>query len=276
MHLNLVKVLRMIIGLIGCGKMGSALTLGAINKGVFESRQVLAYDPVPETIAALGGGILAADSLEAAIQGSDILLLCVKPYQVAEVLAKIPSLVDSPDKLLVISIAAGVQIETMENSCKHKARIVRTMPNTPALVGEGAAAFALGKKATDADADFTDKLLGSIGIVYEMKESLLDTVTGLSGSGPAYVYTFIEALADGALLEGLPRDQALALATQTVLGAARMVADSGDHPGILRDRVTSPGGTTIAGLAALEEGAFRSSTINAVKAATEKARELGR
>jgi pyrroline-5-carboxylate reductase len=266
----------MIIGLIGCGKMGSALTLGAINKGVFESRQVLAYDPVPETIAALGRGILATASLEEAIQGSDILLLCVKPYQVNEILAKIPSLVDSPDKLLVISIAAGVKIESMENNCNHKARIVRTMPNTPALVGEGAAAFALGKKATDADADFTKKLLGSIGIVYEMKESLLDTVTGLSGSGPAYVYTFIEALADGALLEGLPRDQALALATQTVLGAARMVADSGDHPSILRDRVTSPGGTTIAGLAALEEGAFRLSTINAVKAATEKARELGR
>mgnify|MGYP000332935696 CR=1 FL=1 len=128
----------------------------------------------------------------------------------------------------------------------------------------------------DADADFTEKLLGSIGIVYQVKESLLDTVTGLSGSGPAYVYTFIEALADGALLEGLPRDQALALATQTVLGAARMVADSGEHPSVLRDRVTSPGGTTIAGLAALEEGAFRSSAINAVKAATKKARELGR
>lgn len=266
----------MTIGLIGCGKMGSALTLGAIKKGVFESHQVLAYDPVPEAIAALGDGISAAGSLEEAIQGSNILLLCVKPYQVSEILAKIPKLVESPAKLLVISIAAGVKIETMERSCNHEARIVRTMPNTPALVGEGAAAFTLGKNATGADADFTAKLLGSIGIVYEVKESLLDTVTGLSGSGPAYVYTFIEALADGALLEGLPRDQALALATQTVLGAARMVANSGEHPSVLRDRVTSPGGTTIAGLAALEEGAFRSSAINAVKAATEKARDLGR
>ena len=265
----------MTIGLIGCGKMGSALTLGAIKKGVFESHQVLAYDPVPAAIAALGNGISAAKSLEEAIHESDILLLCVKPYQVSEVLAKIPPLVQSSNNLLVISIAAGVKIETMEESCNHQARIVRAMPNTPALVGEGAAAFALGKKATDADADFTEKLFGSIGIVYEVKESLLDTVTGLSGSGPAYVYTFIEALADGALLEGLPRDQALALATQTVLGAARMVADSSEHPSVLRDRVTSPGGTTIAGLAALEEGAFRSSAINAVKAATKKARELG-
>ena len=133
--------------------MGSALTLGAIKKGVFESHQVLAYDPVPEAIAALGDGISAAGSLEEAIQESDILLLCVKPYQVSEILAKIPTLVESPEKLLVISIAAGVKIETMERSCNHEARIVRTMPNTPALVGEGAAAFTLGKNATDADAD---------------------------------------------------------------------------------------------------------------------------
>lgn len=265
----------MTIGLIGCGKMGSALTLGAIKQGVFESCQLLVYDPVPEAIAALGDGILAASSLEEAIQGSDILLLCVKPYQVGEILTKVPSLVESPDELLVISIAAGVKIEAMETSCKNKARIVRTMPNTPALVGEGAAAFALGQLATNADAKFTEKLLGAIGIVYEVRESLLDTVTGLSGSGPAYVYTFIEALADGALLEGLTRDQALALATQTVLGAARMVAVSAEHPAVLRDQVTSPGGTTIAGLAALERGAFRSSVINAVKAATDKARELG-
>lgn len=265
----------MTIGLIGCGKMGSALTLGAIKAGVFESSQVLAYDPVPEAITALGQGVVAAGSLADAIKGSDVLLLCVKPYQVAEILTKVSSLVESADKLLVVSIAAGVKIEAMEASCENKARIIRTMPNTPALVGEGAAAFALGAHATQDDADFAEKLLGSIGVVYQVKEALLDTVTGLSGSGPAYVYTFIEALADGALLEGLPRDQALALATQTVLGAARMVAESGEHPALLRDRVTSPGGTTIAGLAALEEGAFRSTAIKAVKAATDKARELG-
>jgi pyrroline-5-carboxylate reductase len=149
------------------------------------------------------------------------------------------------------------------------------MPNTPALVGKGAAAFASGSDATAEDSEFARCLLGSVGLAFEVDEPLIDTVTGISGSGPAYVYTFIEALADGALLEGLPRDQALALATQTVLGAATMVAESGEHPALLRDRVTSPGGTTIAGLAALEEGAFRSTTIKAVKAATEKARELG-
>ncbi|MFT6863311.1 MAG: pyrroline-5-carboxylate reductase [Akkermansiaceae bacterium] len=256
--------------------MGSALTQGAIKAGVFEARQVLAYDPVPAAITALGHNITAAHSLNEVIHNSDVLLLCVKPGEVSGVLSKIPANIATPDELLVVSIAAGVTIAAMEESSQNKARIVRCMPNTPALVGEGAAAFSLGTLATQADADFTQKLLGSIGIVYQVKEALIDTVTGLSGSGPAYVYTFIEALADGALLEGLPRDQALALATQTVLGAARMVADSGLHPAILRDRVTSPGGTTIAGLAALEEGAFRSTTIKAVKAATEKARELGR
>ena len=271
-----VQGLPMTIGLIGCGKMGSALTLGAIKAGVFEPDQVLAYDPIPEAITALGSDVQAAGSLEEVIKGSDTLLLCVKPYQVTEILATVSSLVASPDKLLVISIAAGVKISAMETSCQNKARIVRSMPNTPALVGEGAAAFALGSQATEADALFAEKLLGSIGIVYQVKEAQLDTITGISGSGPAYVYTFIEALADGALLEGLPRDQALALATQTVLGAARMVAESGEHPALLRDRVTSPGGTTIAGLATLEEGAFRSTTIKAVKAATDKARELGR
>lgn len=268
--------MSMTIGLIGCGKMGSALTLGAIKAGVFQASDVLAYDPVPEAIAALGEGFQAASSLDEALQKSDILLLCVKPYQVAEVLTKVSEINSAADELLVISIAAGVTLTAMESSCQNKARIIRTMPNSPALVGEGAAGYALGSLATADDGEFTKNLLGSVGLAYEVKEALIDTVTGISGSGPAYVYTFIEALADGALLEGLPRDQALALATQTVLGAARMVAESGEHPAVLRDRVTSPGGTTIAGLAALEEGAFRSATIKAVKTATEKARELGR
>ena len=265
----------MTIGLLGCGKMGSALTLGAIKAGVFADDQVLAYDPVPAAIESLGGGISSAGSLDEVIRKSDILLLCVKPGDVETVLTKIPSNNDSSDDLLIISIAAGVTLATMERSAQHKARIVRAMPNTPALVGEGAAAFSLGTDATSSDAAFAKKLLGSIGIVYQVKEPLLDSVTGISGSGPAYVYTFIEALADGAVLEGLPRDQALALATQTVLGAAKMVAYSKEHPALLRDRVTSPGGTTIAGLVALEEGAFRATTIKAVRTATARARELG-
>lgn len=265
----------MTIGIVGCGKMGSALTLGAIKADVFSAEQLLAFDPVAAAIESLGPDITAADSIDEVILKSDVLLLCVKPGDVKEVLGRVASIQDSSGNLLIISIAAGVTISAMEKACQNKARIVRAMPNTPAVVGEGAAAFSLGSEATSSDADFAEKLLGSIGIVSRVKEPLLDTVTGISGSGPAYVYTFIEALADGALLEGLPRDQALAFAAQTVLGAAKMVSESGEHPAILRDRVTSPGGTTIAGLAALEEGAFRATTIKAVKAATVKARELG-
>ena len=265
----------MTIGLIGCGKMGSALTLGAIKTQVFEASDLIAYDPVPAAIESLGPGVRTADSLEEAIKASDALLLCVKPYQIHDVLSQIAELSDDPESLLVISIAAGVTLAAMEESCKNKARIIRCMPNTPALVGQGAAAFSKGTLATVEDSTFAKKLLGSVGLAYEVTESLIDTVTGVSGSGPAYVYTFIEALADGGLLEGLPRDQALTLATQTVLGAAAMVAESGEHPAILRDRVTSPGGTTVAALATLEEGAFRSTTIKAVRTAIEKARELG-
>lgn len=266
----------MTIGLVGCGKMGSALTLGAIRAGVFAANEVVAYDPVATAIESLGSAITAAASLRDVIEASDILLLCVKPHQVRDILAQVASLNDSPQDLLIISIAAGVTLAAMEESCQHRARLIRCMPNTPALVGKGAAAFASGSDATAEDSEFARCLLGSVGLAFEVAEPLIDTVTGISGSGPAYVYTFIEALADGALLEGLPRDQALALATQTVLGAATMVAESGEHPALLRDRVTSPGGTTIVGLAALEEGSFRSTTIKAVKAATQKARELGR
>lgn len=265
----------MIIGLIGCGKMGSALTLGAIRAGVFTASQVRAYDPVPAAIESLGDEVIALKSVDDVIAQSDALLLCVKPGDVETVLSRVAELGGNPAELLVLSIAAGVTLSSMEGASQGHARIIRIMPNTPALVGEGAAAFSLGSQATEADAAFANQLLGAVGVVSQVKEELIDTVTGLSGSGPAYVYTFIEALADGALLEGLPREQALALATQTVLGAARMVSESGLHPSILRDRVTSPGGTTIAGLAALEEGAFRSTTIKAVKAATARARELG-
>jgi len=255
--------------------MGSALTLGAIDAGVFPVSAVRAFDSYPAAIASLGREITAADSLADVINQSDVLLLCVKPHDVAGVLKEVQSQGRAPGDLLILSIAAGVTLATMEEDVAGTARILRVMPNTPALIGKGAAAFSLGSLATPEDGAFAEKLLAAVGTVCQVKESLLDAVTGTSGSGPAYVYTFIEALADGALLEGIPREQALQLAAQTVMGAAAMVVETGDHPAILRDRVTSPGGTTIAGLAALEKGAFRSDVINAVKAATRRARELG-
>ncbi|MGJ8694972.1 MAG: pyrroline-5-carboxylate reductase [Verrucomicrobiaceae bacterium] len=267
------------VALIGCGKMGQALASGSVNSGALKPDQLFLYDPVSAAIDALLETIPDAHrcaTLEEAITQADTLLICVKPGDVSAVMEWVSQSGKSAPDLLAISIAAGVPIAAMTEACRGKARIVRVMPNTPCLVGEGAAAFSLGDNATEDDSALIKSLLGSVGLVIQVKEPLLDAVTGLSGSGPAYVFTMIEALADGGLLEGLPRDQALALATQTVLGAAKLVSETGLLPAELRDRVTSPGGTTIAGLAALERGNFRSSVISAVSTATERSRELGR
>jgi pyrroline-5-carboxylate reductase len=175
---------------------------------------------------------------------------------------------------LVISIVAGLDSQALETAAGPDVRVVRVMPNTPALVGQGAAAYSLGNRATEGDAVLVEKILRGVGLAVRVKESLLDAVTGLSGSGPAYVFTVIEALADGGVLMGLPRDLALKLAAQTVAGAAAMVRDTGEHPAVLRDQVTSPGGTTIAGLEELESGGLRSALISAVRAATERSRQL--
>ena len=268
----------MTIGLIGCGKMGSALSLGAIRSGVLSESQIRIYDPVAAAIESLQkeANLVAAASLEELISSCDTFLLCVKPCDVCTVLEKIAAASQGPENALVLSIAAGITLSAMESSVKGGARVVRIMPNTPAMIGKGAAAYSLGSGASAKDGEFTKKLLSSVGTACEVKESLLDAVTGTSGSGPAYVYTFIEALADGALYEGIPRDQAFQLAAQTVLGAAAMVVETGLHPAELRDRVTSPGGTTIAGLRALEDGAFRATVMDAVHTATEKAKELGK
>lgn len=251
--------------------MGQALTLGAIKAGVFNSKNLYLFDPVQEAIDSLAraSGGSPCLSLEDLLSRCDTLLICVKPAQVTEVLQDVKS------SVLVLSIAAGVTLTAMENAAPE-ARIIRIMPNTPALVGKGAGAYSLGITATGEDELFTKKLLESVGLAEKVPESLMDAITGLSGSGPAYVYTMIEALADGGLLEGLPREQALRLATQTVLGGAQMVLETGMLPAELRDRVTSPGGTTIAGLAALEERGFRSTVITAVSRAAARSKELGK
>jgi pyrroline-5-carboxylate reductase len=177
---------------------------------------------------------------------------------------------------LVISIAAGLTLAALEDSAAENFRIIRAMPNTPALVGQGAAAYCLGTRATAEDSQIAKSLLGAVGIAIEVPERLMDAVTGLSGSGPAYIYLVIEALADGGVRAGIPRVDALRLAAQTVLGAASMVVETGDHPAVLKDMVTSPGGTTIAGLAVLERHGVRSALIEAVSAATQRATELGK
>ncbi|MBC8125803.1 MAG: pyrroline-5-carboxylate reductase, partial [Gloeobacteraceae cyanobacterium ES-bin-144] len=178
--------------------------------------------------------------------------------------------------VLVISIAAGITVAALETAAASQIRVIRAMPNTPALVGKGAAGYCIGTRATAEDAETARVILGSVGLAVAVPERLMDAVTGLSGSGPAYIYLVIEAMADGGVRQGLPREDALRLAAQTVLGAAAMVLETGKHPAVLKDMVTSPGGTTIAGLAELERRGLRAALIEAVVAASQRATELGK
>jgi len=265
------------IGFLGAGKMATALARGFIRAELATPREIMASDPFD---AARKYFTEETDAKTAAANRdvakfADVLILATKPDQVAAALAEIHDTLKLKKKYLLLSIAAGVPIAKLESALPAGARIIRVMPNTPALIGESASAFALGKSATAADAELAKKLLSAVGIAIQVKESLLDAVTGLSGSGPAYVYQFIEALSDGGVASGLPRDIATRLAAQTVAGAARMVLQTGQHPGALKDQVTSPGGTTIEGLHELEKGKLRGTVISAVRAATEKSKKLG-
>ena len=263
------------IGFLGAGKMATALARGFVKTGIVTPQQLAASDVIEPARAAfekeVGAKIFASN--DDVVKFADVLILAVKPDQVAGVLGEICEQFTA--KQLLISIAAGVPISKLEAGLKAAARVIRVMPNTPALVGASAGAFACGKSATSDDAALTQKLFSSVGVAFQVKESLLDAVTGLSGSGPAYVYQFIEALSDGGVASGLPRDAATKLAAQTVLGAAKMVLETGQHPGALKDMVTSPGGTTIEGLHELEKGKLRGTVMNAVRAAAEKSRKLG-
>jgi len=263
------------LGLIGCGKMGGALLRGveqALGKG---SLQLALSDVVPEAVNSLRKCLscksITGTPAEVAA-ASDVIILAVKP---ADVRALCETLANVKGSRLYLSIAAGISILNLEAWLGGKQRVIRSMPNTPALVGKGAAAFARGSKTTVKDAALATKILGAVGTADEVAEKLLDAVTGLSGSGPAYIYTVIEALADGGVLMGLPRATALRLAAQTVAGAAEMVLETGKHPAALRDEVTSPGGTTIAALEKLEQHGLRNAMIQAVRAATEKSKALG-
>ncbi len=262
------------LGIIGCGKMGSALLKGAVQSKAVNPAEVFLHDAYMSLAEQLAGdiGATALDSNAAVIVQSEVVLLCVKPQDMLDMLRALPTLSTSP---LFISIAAGLKLAALEEVLGVDARIIRVMPNTPALVGKGASAFSRGSCANDADAGFVHAILKAVGIVTEVSEKQLDAVTGLSGSGPAYIYTVIEALAEGGVLMGLPKDEALMLATQTVAGAAEMVIHTGEDPAALRDQVASPGGTTVAGLAALEAGALRATLIDAVRSATQRSTELG-
>jgi len=258
---------------IGLGNMGEALLAGALKKKVLQKTDVVGCEALAPRRDALKKRYaieVVADAAEAA-RRADFIVLAVKP-QDAEKTVK--SLGDLAGKLLV-SVCAGVTLKSLAAWAGAKAKIVRIMPNTPALVGCGATAYAAGKSATEADLARVEALFGAVGEIHRVAdEKLLDAVTGLSASGPAYVFLFLEALADGGVAAGLPRALARALATQTVLGAAQM-AKGEVHTGELKDRVASPAGTTIEALRVLEAAGFRSAVIEAVVAATERSRELG-
>jgi pyrroline-5-carboxylate reductase len=262
------------LAVIGCGKMGTALAAGAIRAGAVRAGDVLGHDPHAAAANAFSAatGALVVESPALAAADADAVLLCVKPGDAPRV-ATLLAEAGAGGKLL-ISVAAGVSLAQLEAAVPESWRVIRAMPNTPALVGHGATAFSMGTRASTADAEAVTKLFTAVGIAIEVAERLLDAVTGLSGSGPAYGFLCIEALADGGVAAGLPRDQALQLAAQTLLGAAAMVIETGSHPAVLKDAVASPGGTTIAGIEALERGGLRAAMIDAVASAARRASEL--
>jgi pyrroline-5-carboxylate reductase len=269
-------VLEEKIGVIGAGKIGSAIIRGVTRAGLAHKDQVMAADvstPLRQSIATELGIKVTPNNGEVC-DSADIVILAVKPQIVDPVLKEIAKKLGQ-EKLLV-SVAAGVPLSRIEDHLEKGARVVRVMPNIPCVVGAGASCYAGGAHATPGDLEKVGLILESFGIGLPVEEKYLDAVTGLSGSGPAYVFLFIESLADGGVQLGLSRDVALKLAMQTVYGSAKMALESGKHLGQLRDDVTSPGGTTIAGLYALEKGRFRATVIDAVLRATQRSQELGK
>jgi len=263
------------VGIIGGGNMGEVLASGIIAGNLVAAENITISDVAEERRDYLKKkyGITTTEKNDDVVKGTDIVILAIKPQNMGDVLSEITGFVD--ESKLVISIAAGIRIKFMEGSLGKGAHVIRVMPNTPALIGEGATAIAGGKNATDEELAIARQIFDSIGISVTVREELIDAVTGLSGSGPAYVFAIIEALSDAGVKMGLARDIALKLSAQTLLGAAKLCIVSDKTPAQLKDMVTSPGGTTIAGLKALEDGKLRSTLMTAVEVATRRSKELG-
>lgn len=261
------------IAFIGGGNMAEAIMHGLLREDAGVGICVAEISPERrDLLTALFPRVRVVDDAAEAAQWGEVVLLAIKPQQAEAVLDLVEPVITT-DKL-VISIMAGIPSMKIEANLAPGCRVIRAMPNTPALIGAGATAVCCGRKATADDLDCARQIFAMIGVAVSVEEKLMDAVTGLSGSGPAYVFTFIEALSDAGVRNGLPRDVAAQLAAQTVLGSARMVVETGEHPTLLKEKVTSPGGTTIAGLHALEVGSFRGVVMNAVEAACLKSKEL--
>lgn len=268
------------IGFIGTGRMATALASGFTGSLITADR-IYGSDPVAASreqfVSSVSADVHLSETSEECLQHSGIVFLSVKPQVMQSVLeAAAPLLEKLSSPPLLVSIAAGLTLSQLESWLPAGSRLIRVMPNTPCLVGQGACAISRGTHATEQDSSLVAELLQTVGLVEQVPEKLLDAVTGLSGSGPAYVFQMIEALSDGGVCMGLPRDMATRLAAQTLLGAAQMVLQTGQHPGELKDAVTSPGGTTIRGLHQMEIGGVRAALMNAVAASTARSQELGK
>jgi len=263
------------VGFLGAGNMGEAIIKGLLQAGLVPASSIAATDARPDRLEQMTKqyGIRAAASNTTLVAEADLVILAVKPQIMGAVLKEIAGAVDRSK--LLISVAAGVPVASLRDGLGRPARLIRVMPNTPALVLEGATAIARADGLEAGDLETAQELFGAVGRVVVLDEDALDAVTGLSGSGPAYVAIVIESLADGGVKMGLDRATAMILAAQTVLGSAKLIIETGTHPGQLKDMVSSPGGTTIAGIAALEEGGVRRTFISAVERATQRSRELG-
>jgi pyrroline-5-carboxylate reductase len=257
---------------LGAGRMASAIIQGMLRANVCEPSEIVAACPEPDLLQSLRDATsikIVSENTEAAAK-AEVLILCVKPQDAAKALKQTGEALKNK---LLVSIAAGLSLETLQKLAPG-ARLIRAMPNTAAIVGRSATAYAPGADTTPQDRELAESVFSSIGEVYPVEEKLLDAVTGLSGSGPAYVFLMIEALADGGVSCGLPRKLAQDLAIQTVLGAAELAKATSEHPAVLRDMVTSPGGTTAAALTELENRSVRAAFIEAVRAAERRSREL--
>jgi pyrroline-5-carboxylate reductase len=264
------------IAFLGAGNMGEALIKGLLQAGLVRPENLIATDVRADRLAFIQktyGVEIFSDNRDATAK-AEVVILAVKPQVMEEVLMGLREVVTAGH--LLLSIAAGIRTSFIEGKFLRQVRVVRIMPNTPALVLAGASAIAPGRHATQEDVEITRQIFQAVGRVVQVEEKLMDTVTGLSGSGPAYIFIVIEALSDAGVRMGLTRDVATLLAAQTVLGAAQMVLETGEHPARLKDMVTSPGGTTIAGLQVLEQGRLRGILMEAVEAATRRSLELGK
>ena len=258
------------IGFIGFGVMAQAMTGGIISSKLIEAKNLIVSDPLENNLAIARNKFrinAVSDNIEVA-KCSDILFLSVKPYKYSEVIDNIKAHVK--DDVIIITIAAGIPIDFIQKAFNKAIKVVRTMPNTPALVGEGMSALCPSNMLTKEELQDVIKIFESFGKAEIIEEKLMDAIPAISGSSPAYVFMFIEALADGGVLSGIPRDKAYKLAAQAVLGAAKMVLETGEHPGVLKDRVCTPGGTTIEAVYTLEKNNFRGSIISAMESCTQK------